>query len=53
MMRQMTVFYMINKEITIMNESLSETYTYLLKTILKELLSQIVCSNHNYYVREA
>lgn len=34
-----------------MNESLSETYTYLYHTIIEELLSQIVRSNPNYYVR--
>ena len=33
-----------------MNESLSETYTYLYHTIVEELLSQIVQNNHNYYV---
>lgn len=34
-----------------MNESLSETYTYLYHTIIEELLSQIVQNNHNYYVQ--
>ncbi len=34
-----------------MNESLSETYTYLYHTIVEELLSQIVQNNHNYYVQ--
>lgn len=34
-----------------MNESLSETYTYLYHTIIEELLAQIVQNNQNYYVR--